>query len=146
MQSKMLVVLDLLFKKEKNHSHGYEVFREIPDFIFNVNVRKPCVLKGGEKKHRRPGEEAVNGDEPPRGRTAVRVPAMDAAVEVNGEKYRIHSAIEAIGRLPLDEQEKGRKAGVQNRSDPPKGMSKSVHHRHGYRKRSNAEQDSRKIE
>ena len=125
MQGKMLVVLDLLFKQKEDHAESHEVFRQIPDFTFDDDIGKPGIFKGREEKHRGPGEKSVDRNETSRGGATVRVPEMDAAIKVRGEKHGVHSQAGTGVRPLLNEEKEDRKAKIDHHRDPAKGMTKS---------------------
>ena len=37
-QSQIFVVLDLVFKKQQNHAHGNDIFGQVPDLAFDMEI------------------------------------------------------------------------------------------------------------
>ena len=63
MQSQVLVVLDLIFKKQQNHAHGNDILGQIPDLALEMEVGGKGEDKRPDNENACPGKEPRYGDE-----------------------------------------------------------------------------------
>jgi len=121
-EGEVLVVLDLIFKDDEDHSEGNNIFGEVPDFALDGNVGPQECKGGANDEDESPGEESGDGDEGAGGGALVHGIEVEAASEVDGEQDGIFREEVAIAGAVVDEQEQDGQCKVIGNHTAAKGM------------------------
>ena len=122
MQGQVLGAFDLLFEQQQQHADCNDIFGQVPDFVLDLERRQIMLHQRGYDEHHGPGKKSADGNDRAGCAILMCVPEIQAAAQVNHEKDRVDTKIDAAARLPAQHQQLGAQSELESHRQPAQRM------------------------